>query len=42
MHAAETLLAEGLTGQVVDSPSQIFIRVVEDADWRSQIDSKWR
>jgi hypothetical protein len=42
---SETLVpndAKDLTGQVVDLPSDIFIRVVEDGDWRSRIDSRRR
>jgi hypothetical protein len=45
LHVSETLVpndAKGLTGQVVDLPSDIFIRVVEDGDWRSRIDSRRR
>jgi hypothetical protein len=39
VHVSETLVpndAKGLTGQVVDLPSD----VVEDGDWRSRIDSR--
>jgi hypothetical protein len=34
--------AKGLTGNVVDLPRDIFIRVIEDGDWRSWIDSRRR
>jgi hypothetical protein len=42
---SETLVptdAKGLTGQAVDLPSDVFIRVVEDKDWRSSIDGRRR
>jgi hypothetical protein len=47
MHVSEALVpndaeAEGLTGQVVDLPSAIFIQVVDDSDWRSRIDRRRR
>jgi hypothetical protein len=45
MHVSETLVstdANGLTGQVVDLPTDIFVRVVEDEDWRSSIDGRKR
>jgi hypothetical protein len=44
-HVSETLMpndAKGLTGQVVNLPSDIFIWVVEDGDWRSRIDGRRR
>jgi hypothetical protein len=45
IHVSETLVpndAKGITGQVVDLLSDIFIRVVEDGDWRSRIVSRRR
>jgi hypothetical protein len=45
VHVSEPLVpndAKGLTGQVVDLLSYIFIWVVEGGDWRSRIDSRRR
>jgi hypothetical protein len=45
MHVSEKLVpndAKSLTGQVVDLQSDIVIRIIEDGDWRSRIDSRRR
>jgi hypothetical protein len=45
MHVSEALVpndAKGLTGQVVDLPCDISIRLVEERDWHSRIDSRRR
>lgn len=45
LRASETLVpndANGLKGQGVDLPSDIFIKVVDNGDWRSRINSRRR